>query len=505
MSGARDPRSAAAVDERELPRRRLLGDEIGPRRRRLLAAAAAVPWLGMSGAPASAQGAVYSEADLAHAARLRDAAQLDGRALDLVRGLSREVGARPAGSPGDVKAVAWAQTQLSALGLAAVRAEPLALRVWRRGPASAELIAAERHPLVLAALGNSVGTPAPGLEAEIAYYADFAALRADSSERARGRIVFVDQRTERSRDGSGYGRAVPARFGSAVEAAKRGALAVVIRSIGTDTERVAHTGAMRYDDAAAQIPAVAVSVPDADLIARLHAAAPAVPLRLRLQVANLLGVEAQTHNVIADVPGTDLADEVVLIGAHLDSWDLGEGAADDAAGVGIVSAAAALIQRLGSEGGRRPRRTIRVVLFGNEENGFDGAREYGQRYRDQHHQLVGESDFGAGAIYRLRSRSDAAALPAFAAMAGVLAPLGVAAGDNNGSPGPDAAWLVRRHGWAGVELSQDGSSYFDVHHTVNDTFERLDTRALPQCVACWAVVAWLAAQAPMRFGGLVRS
>ena len=466
------------------------------RRRRLLAAAAL---LGMSGLPGQAQAEVFSDADLAFAARLRDAALLDGQALDLLRSLSQDIGARPAGSAADAKAVAWAQARLSTLGLSAVRAEPLALRVWRRGPGSAVITAPQRHTLVMAALGNSVGTPEHGIEAELAWYADFAALKADSSDRARGRIVFVDQRTERSRDGSGYGRAVPARSGSAVEAARRGALAVLIRSIGTDTARVAHTGAMRYDDAAAQIPAAAVSVPDAELILGLQAAG---PVRVRLQLASQVGVEAQTHNVIAEVPGGELADEVVLIGAHLDSWDLGEGAADNAAGVAIVSAAAALIQRLAREAGLTPRRTLRVVLFGNEENGFDGASDYGKRYRSQFHQLVGESDFGAGANYRLRGRTDPASLPAFEAMARVLAPLGLDFGGNHGSPGPDAAWLVRRHGWAGVELSQDGSTYFDVHHTANDTFARLDSRALPQCVASWAVVAWLAAQAPQRFGAL---
>ncbi|MBC7726189.1 MAG: M28 family peptidase, partial [Microbacteriaceae bacterium] len=371
--------------------------------------------------------------------------------------------------------------------------EPLKLQVWQRGLAQATLVAPERIELVMTALGNSVGTPDAGIEAEIAWYDSFDALKADTSDRARGRIVFVDQRTERSRDGAGYGRAAPARFGSAVEAGRRGALAVVIRSIGTDQQRIAHTGAMRYDDEAARIPAVAISVPDADRLAALQAQG---PLRLKLQVANRLGVAAESHNVIAEVPGSDLADQVVLIGAHLDSWDLGEGAADNAAGVAIVCSAAGLIARAG----RVPRRTIRVVLFANEENGFDGALAYGRRYASQRHQLVGESDFGAGPVYALRSRVDAASRPAFEAMAGVLAPLGIPLQGNDGTPGPDAAVLMRRHRWPALQLSQDGSGYFDVHHTVHDSFDRLDTRALPQNVAAWAVVAWLAAQAPMTFG-----
>jgi Zn-dependent M28 family amino/carboxypeptidase len=153
--------------------------------------------------------------------------------------------------------------------------------------------------------------------------------------------------------------------------------------------------------------------------------------------------------------------------------------------------------------GRRPARTLRVVLFGNEENGFDGARDYGTRYAGVRHQLVGESDFGAGRVWRLRSRVAPAVLPAaqpvFAAIAQVLAPLGVAAGDNAGNPGPDAALLVRRHGWPGIELSQDGTNYFDVHHTERDTLERIDPAALRQNVACWAAAGWLAAQSRLPF------
>jgi Zn-dependent M28 family amino/carboxypeptidase len=211
------------------------------------------------------------------------------------------------------------------------------------------------------------------------------------------------------------------------------------------------------------------------------------------------GVEATTANVIAEWRGTDLAHEVVLIGAHLDSWDVGQGAEDDGAGVAIVSAAAGVI----AAAGRRARRTIRVVLFGNEENGFDGALAYGNRYRDVPHQLVAESDFGAGRPYRVRHRVAPAALPAMEAIAAVLAPLGIAhpaEGRNDGSPGPDAALLMRRHRWPALALSQDGSRYFDVHHTADDTIERIDPSGLPQNVAAWAAAAWLAAQAPVSFG-----
>ena len=443
---------------------------------------------------------MFKPEDLQHARRLRDAGLADGEAWRLVQQLCTQVGARPAGSPGDAKAVAWAQQALRGLKLQQVRADPIALRVWQRGPASARLVAPVTEPLVMAALGNSVAAPDGGIEAELAVYPDFAALKADTSDQARGRIVFIDQKTERTRDGRGYSAAVPARSQGALEAAKRGALALAIRSIGTGTERIAHTGGMRYELGQPQIPAFAVSVPDAQRIAALHA--DGAVLRLHFTLAARSGVEALTHNVIAELPGTDLADEIVLLGAHLDSWDLGVGALDDGAGVAIVSAAAGVMQRLAEQTGRRPRRTVRVVLFANEENGFDGAMDYSRRYQGQPHQMVAESDFGAGKVWQLRSRVQPEALPLFGAIAEVLAPLGVdwpEAGRNEGSPGPDAAMLMRRHRWPALQLSQDGTNYFDVHHTVHDTLERIVPAELAQNVACWAATAWLVAQSPLRF------
>ena len=456
--------------------------------------------LGLVGG-ARAQPTGFTATDLKHAERLRDLGMADGEAWKLVQQLCNEVGARAAGSAGDAKAVAWAQAAHKRLGLQNVRAEALQLKVWQRGAASARLVRPVTEPLVMAALGNSVAAPEGGIEADVAWYTDFNALKADTSDRARGKIVFIDQKTERLRDGAGYGVAVQARSGGAVEAAKRGALAVAIRSIGTDRDRVAHTGAMRYEVDVPRIPSFAVSVADAERMAALQAALKAddKPLRLQFTLDSRSDVDVTSHNVIAEVPGTDLADEIVLIGAHLDSWDLGVGAVDDGAGVAIVSAAAALLQRAG----QRPRRTVRVVLFANEENGFDGTRAYGDRYKDVKHQLIGESDFGAGRVYQLKSRVQPQAVPLFEQVAQVLAPLGVAwpeAGRNEGSPGPDAGYLMRRHRWPAVQLGQDGTNYFDVHHTVNDTLDRITPADMSQNVACWAVTAWLAAQAPVGFG-----
>lgn len=434
----------------------------------------------------------------------------------LVRELAEGIGPRPAGSEGDRRAVAWAQKALADLGLHRVHTQHIELNTWQRGPASARLLGSQPRDLVMAALGNSISAPAEGIEAEVAWYPSLAALMEEPADparsRANGRIVFVDQRTERTRDGSGYGRSVGARLNGPVEAARRGALAYGLRSVGTsggamtspdqptderrDQQRIAHTGATRYDLRVRPIPAFAVSVPDADVMANRVAAGHTLRLQLKLQArADVPGV---THNVLADVPGTDLAHEVVLIGAHLDSWDLGQGAVDDGAGVAIVSAAAGLIAEQ-ARAGRRPRRTIRVVLFANEENGFDGAMAYGKAHAQVAHQMVAESDFGGGRIYRLSSRVQAEAVSLLAQMAELLQPLGVELGDNQGNPGPDAAFLMRAHRWPALQLHQDGSRYFDVHHTERDTLDQLDPADLKQNTACWAVAAWLAAQSPLSF------
>lgn len=437
---------------------------------------------------------LWTESDLRQAVALRDAAPADNLAYQIVDSLVTEVGSRPAGSAADPRAVEWALSKLKHLGFSNVRADPVAVKAWRPGPVSVDITAPFAHRLVASALGNSVGTPAGGLEAELAYYPDLATLKADTSDRAQGRIVFINQKTERSRDGSGYGSAVMARVAGAVEAARRGAVAVAIRSIGTDRDRLAHTGGMRYDPQLRQVPALAVSVPDADLIERLQRYGRPVMMRLNVQTETEL--DATSHNVIAEVPGTDLADEIVMLGAHLDSWHLGQGAIDDGVGVGIVCAAA---KRL-LDSGKPLRRTVRVVLFANEENGLSGAAAYADQYKSVPHQLLGESDFGAGKVWRMRSKVSADAVPALQQMTRILAPLGIEAGDNNGSPAPDAGLIVRRNNWPSIELTQDGSDYFDWHHTDNDTLDKIDPATLPQNVAAWAVVAWLAAQSTLRFG-----
>ncbi len=446
----------------------------------------------------------YSKTDLDHARQAIAIAQKSDLAYDLVASLTTEVGPRPAGSANDAKAVAWAKAKFTSMGFDRVWTDPIKVDAWKRIGAHADIVAPYHQHMAVTALGNSVSTPSEGINAEVEYYENFDALKADTSSRAKGKIVFVDSVFPRSREGRGYGQAVPVRITGAIEAGKRGALAIVIRSVGTDSDRLPHTGSMRYDEKeTAPIPAAAVSTPDGDLIRYIvkesskQTPKPA-PLKIFLNMKNITTKGVDSHNVIGEIRGSEKPDEIVAIGGHLDSWDLGTGAIDDGAGVAITMATAKILKDMGV----RPKRTIRVILFGNEENGLDGARAYAAKYGNQKHQLVSESDLGADKIYRMNTRTNETTRPWLKAISDVIAPLGIEWGDNTGSGGPDFGPLVSSYGHPAVTLAQDATRYFDYHHTANDTLDKIDPAQMKQNVAAWVAMVWLAAQADASFGGL---
>jgi hypothetical protein len=409
---------------------------------------------------------------------------------DIVRSLSDEVGPRLSGSPGDARAVAWALRTMGALGLANVRAEPVRVPHWERGAERGEIVAPYPHPVALAALGGSVGTPPDGVEAAVVEVATLDALDALPEASVRGRIVYVHRVMARTPTGRGYGEAVPVRVGAAVAAARKGAVAVIVRSVGTDRSRAPHTGALRYDDAVARIPAAALSAADGDILHRVVQASPAGAVRFRLALGCRALPDADSANVVGEVAGGDLAGEVVLLGAHLDSWDLGTGALDDGAGVAIVLSAARNVMAAGT-----PRRTVRVVLFANEENGLAGARAYAEAHRDElaRHAVALEADAGDGRVGVVRYAGAPSAGGSFRALAAALAPMGVRAADEPAHGGADLGPLAPA-GVPRVDLGQDMRTYFDHHHTANDTPAVLDERSLDQAVAVWtAAVSALAA------------
>ncbi len=437
------------------------------------------------------------DAALAEARALRERALADDTAYELIRSLTTEVGPRLAGSPGDARAVAWSVEKLRALGFSNVRAEPVTVPRWIRGEARAEITAPWPQTLVVAALGGSVGTPAEGLEAEVVPVTTLDELKAQPRERIAGRIVFFTARMERSRDGSGYGKSVPPRGSGAAEAAKLGAVAMVMRPAGTSVSRTPHTGAQRWSDGIPPIPAFAFSNSDADMLEQQLAGGQ--PVRLKLTNTSRWDGEAQSANVIGEIPGRSHMDEVIVLGAHLDSWDLGTGAHDDATGVGIITAAAKLI----AESKPRPKRTIRVVFYANEEFGLSGAKAYAAAYEDQvdMHVLGIESDLGAFRPYGLSARVAPDKLPLVRTIQSVLEPLGVAYLGTEASGGADVGQL-RPLGMPVMDLETDAEPYFDLHHTANDTFDKVDPQLVRQNVAAFAVIAYLAAEAEGGFGRL---
>lgn len=426
---------------------------------------------------------------VAQAAALRDKALGDDRAWNFVEGLTVEVGARFAGTPGDRRGVEWALATLEAWGLENVRAEPVTVPRWDRGSASGRTVSPFPQPVVLAALGGSIATPAGGLEAEVLRVESMEALGALGPKDADGKIVFIDERMQRTRDGSGYGAAVAKRGGGASLAAEKGAVGLLIRSAGTSTSRIAHTGGMRYREGVRKIPAAALSNIDADLLAAQMRRGKPVRFHFELTTRDL--GTAESANVIAEVVGRERPDEIVVLAAHLDSWDLGAGAVDDGSGCAIVSAAAKLIAELPE----RPRRTIRVVLTANEEFGLSGATAYGQKYADamEKHVAGVEADFGAGRVWALRSRVPEDRLPLIDDLAKLLAPLGIEPQGNQARGGADLRPL-RQAQVPVFDLSQDGSAYFDIHHTIEDTLDKVDPEALRQNVAAHVTLAYVVAE-----------
>lgn len=461
----------------------MLGESRRSTRAVLLVIMLANPWATSCAAPEEPP-AVETEA-----AKLRDAALAGSGAWEILRSLMVEVGPRFAGSAGDARAVAWGVATMKRLGLENVRAEPVTVPRWVRGDESGEIMAPFPQPMALTALGGSVGTVDEGLEAEVVEAASLQELDGMDEEVVRGKIVFFNARMERRRDGSGYGETVPVRGYGAIRAARKGAVGVLIRSVGTGTHRFPHTGAMRYEEDVPKIPAAALAIPDADVLERQLAGEAVVRFRLRLG-ARYEG-EAQSANVIGEVPGSEEPGEVVLLGAHLDAWDLSAGAHDDGAGCAIVLEAARLIAA--SE--RPPRRTVRVVLFANEEFGLSGAKAYAEAHADEleRHVLAMESDFGAGRVWGFRAGVEANALPRMKRAAALLAPLGIEWLGGEARGGADLRPL-RAAGVPVADIIQDGTFYFDYHHTADDTLDKVDPEALAQNVAAYVTVAYLAAE-----------
>lgn len=440
---------------------------------------------------------VITEQDIKQMNQLKKEALSSRLSYQLIESLTTEVGHRMMGSPGDELAVKWAVEKMNILGFDKVWTEEVTHTQWNRGEAQARIIAPYPHKMVVIALGGSVGTDEEGIKANVVHFETLADLKAVEKGSLTGKIAFVSYRMARHIDGNGYGKAVGTRVSGASIAAEKGALALIMRSVGTDDNRVAHTGVMRYQEGVNKIPAAALSNPDADLLVNQLNRGKPVSFYLKLTSNSNPKTIITSANVIGEITGSEFPDEIVAIGAHLDSWDVGTGALDDGMGVGMVLAAAHHISKLE----QRPKRTIRVILFAAEEIGLLGAKQYMAVHKDEikNHVLGAEWDFGLGRIYQMKTGVGASALNAVREFAQQLAPLGVSLAPTNDAKAQSDMSLLSEAGMPSINFSPDGSRYFDYHHTENDTLDKVNPEDLQQNTAVYTMFAYFAAQTAVDF------
>jgi len=445
--------------------------------------------------PAS-QAASLSAAEQAELMQLKDTTLQSDLSYELIESLTTEVGNRMMGTPGDEKAVRWAQEKMKALGFDKVWTEEISNELWLRGEAKAKIVSPYPQNMVVLALGGSVGTPEKGITAPVAHFATLDDLKAAKPGSLEGKIAFVSYRMERHIDGHGYGAAVGTRVVGASIAAEKGALALIMRSVGTDDNRTAHTGLMRYKDGVKQIPAAALSNPDADLLVNQLKRGKPVNFHLNMSSSRETQV-VKSANVIGEITGSEKPEEIVVIGAHLDSWDVGTGALDDGLGIGMVLSAAHYIGKLPN----RPKRTIRVVLFAAEEIGLLGAKDYVKRHKNDmdKHMIGAEWDFGSGRIYQMKPGVGASALNGVRELASYLAPLGVSLAPENNARAQSDMGLLSDAGMPSINFAPDGMAYFDYHHTENDTLDKVNAEDLKQTTAVYTMFSYFAAQSGIDF------
>ena len=418
--------------------------------------------------------------------RIIAAALADSAAWNRAATLTDKFGHRLSGSKSLEDALDWIIAEMKRDGLENVHGEPVTVPHWVRGEESATLVSPRSVGLNMIGLGGSIATPPEGITAPVIVVNSFEDLTVRRAE-VPGKIVLFDVPF------TTYGATVRYRSIGAIEAARHGAVASLIRSVGSYSIQNPHTGSMRYDTAVKRIPAAALSTEDAMMLHRMQNRGDQLVLNLRMSARQL--PDAQSRNVVAELRGSEKPDEIVVMGGHIDSWDVGQGAMDDAGGCVAAWEALRVIQKLGL----RPRRTIRVVLWTNEENGLRGATAY----RDAHlgeidrHVLAIESDNGVFKPSGYSIAGNDAALKTGRQIASLLSAIG-ATDARSGGPPADVSPLAER-GVPAASLLVDGSRYFWFHHSAGDTMDKLSPREMAENVAAIAVLAYVAADMPDRF------
>jgi carboxypeptidase Q len=422
-------------------------------------------------------------------------AERDELAYQIIEDLTTQIGPRQGGTASEQRARDRAVTILTNMGFANVREETFMMPTWVRGKEEASVFGME---LSVAALGNSASTGKKPLEGELVYFETFDDLVAAEPSAIKGKIVFVDHKMTATQDGSSYGYFGRARFQGPNVASKKGAIALLVRSAGTDDHDHPHAGNTSFEAGVKPIPAAAVSNKDVSKIYDARFGMFIVPVTLDKDVPikhitkplivsltltpKNLG-QQKSGNVIAEVTGSNPALPPVLVACHLDSWDLGTGAFDDAAGCGIITAAAKYIKEIS-----RPKRTIRILWAGAEEVGIWGGKEYAVKHAQTPHALAMESDFGADRVWRVDFDLPDGAKPLQERITKRLSLLGIAPGKDKAGGGADIGPIIAKQGLGVIDLEQDGTRYFDIHHTKLDTIALIDKDQLRQNVAAWTTV-----------------
>lgn len=423
----------------------------------------------------------------ATARRLVQEATTRSQAHAILTELCDGIGHRLSGSDNAARAVEWGAHICERVGADTVTKQAITVPKWVRGePEEFEILAPTHHRLVGLALGGSIATPADGLVADVMVVSSFDELKARAAQ-AKGKIVLFDKAMGPQPDGRalGYGDVVSQRTQGAIEAAKAGAVGSLIRSVGTASYRLPHTGVMNYEDGVTKIPHAAIASEDADLIGRLIAAGHTVRVRMKMDCRDE-GM-APSANVIAEIKGRERPDEIVVIGGHLDSWDVGQGALDD--GVGI--AACIEVIRLFSDLGLRPRRTLRVVLFMNEENGLAGGKAYAEANASSlsKHVAAVEMDSGSFGVEGFGVTAGEGGLESLAPLARLLHETIGAGKFTRGGGGADIG-PMRVGGVPMLGLKNDSDTYFRYHHTPADTVDKVAPADLAKCAAAMAALSW---------------
>ncbi|UIP06253.1 M28 family peptidase [Erythrobacter sp. SDW2] len=415
----------------------------------------------------------------------------DTFAWDFVEGITTEVGPRQAGTEAEARGREWAVRWLEAQGFENVEDEPFEMQTWVPGEVhKAEIVSPFPQPLVVQPLGGSASTGPEGITAEVVFFRTVDDLRAAPAGSLAGKIAYVSHAMTRTQDGSQYGFAGPARWVGARLASQRGAVATVIKSVGTDYHRNPHTGGTDFADDANPIPAGALSLPDAANLERMFERANGRPITMKLTLTPQDLGTTMSGNVVGEIVGRDPSLPPVLIACHIDSWWNGTGAFDDGAGCGIVAAAALHVRHVG-----QPLRTIRVLMAGAEETGLWGSKAYSEAHLDERIAVGLESDFGADRIWKFESNFRESNPDLHKRIARAVARFGVSAGMDVATGGADIN-ISRDQKGAIIDLAQDGTRYFDLHHTPDDTLDKIDPVQLRQNVAVWTQVVGILANEP---------